>query len=82
MLKNPRLHIRKVAHLMWDGAEKCLLRDLDRSEETCLFSFILMVTKLLCKTDKLKILAAFPSRYNMASRVQKSSDKKTIEIPF
>ena len=26
---------------MWEGAEKCLLRDLDRSEETCLLSFIL-----------------------------------------
>ena len=25
---------------MWEGAEKCLLRDLDRSEETCLLSFI------------------------------------------
>ena len=70
-----KLEKERCPHLMWEGAEKCLLRDLDRSEETCLFSFILMVTKLLCKNTialsleiKERKKASFPSRYNTAHR--------------
>ena len=74
-----KLDKEMIPHLMWEGAEKCLLRDLDRSEETCLFSFILMVTKLLCKNrialsfeikDRKK--ASFPSRYNTAHRISET----------
>ena len=42
---------------MWDGAEKCLLRDLDRSEETCLLSFIFGGNETSLQDDKFEILS-------------------------
>ena len=58
---------------MWEGAEKCLLRDLDRSEETCLLSFIFGGNETSLQELKFcsfEVNATFPSRYNMATRVQ------------
>ena len=38
--------------LMWEGAEKCLFLDLDRSEETCLFNFIFWNFHIIIKSQK------------------------------
>lgn len=38
--------------LMWDGAEKCLLRFLRREDDTLLLSFILLVYAEIIKNTK------------------------------
>ena len=53
---------------MWDGAEKCLLRDLDRSEETCLLSFIFGGNETSLQDGKLNLILKRISQYKEMHR--------------